>query len=473
MNAIDPFSLEKTLSKIIQGQSDLETAQQAQQELLQPVNTNLLNEGQGFKGLWSNPTDNQRQGILQTGLSLLSTHDTNNLSQRIGQAIGQGMSSIQEGRQLDQKRQLSQSGLDIQRLQGRQQHNQAMAGIGIQLNQQQVEMANRLADMQREERHRVEDRAFDLHKDALKRGEIDQLGTFTFLDGGEERHIPVGRTGESIVLLNDNKTPLFDALTDEQIMGGTYTPASSGGFNLEFGEDGQLKRFSTGRGTTGRPTKHQLESSEMVSELPGASTLGIGILNDPSLEKVVGPVQSIFGLTGESGLTKAVVSPEARTAASKMQNYSILSALPFARTLAPVTEVDLESLKVAKGMDTSLHPSEIANVFWTQQMPAVGNLIFAKKSAQQGFNVADGVNAHSRFAEGLYNEQFRTAGSVGPVTLKRMREVLPPANKAVKGKGYFVTQDGKLMSQELVNIFVDQTRSSPEEVIDVLGLRPY
>lgn len=255
MNAIDPFSLEEMLSKIIQGQSDLEAAQQAQQELIQPVNTNLLNEGQGFKGLWSDPTDNQRQGILQTGLSLLSTHDTNNLSQRIGQAIGQGMSSIREGRELDQKRQLSQSGLDIQRLQGRQQHNQAMAGIGIQLDKSQTDAENRRIDMLLEERR---------HQENLNK----PTGTanLEYSDNGVTRMMPVERRGTGLFVLGTD-IPIGDALTEEQLSSGVISTGRPSKTEISFDPDTGKFVMTEGNfsslGGVGDPTKLNKEISKV------------------------------------------------------------------------------------------------------------------------------------------------------------------------------------------------------------------
>ena len=59
----------------------------------------FLNEGQGFMDAFKNPGAGQRQFAINAGLSLLSSGGTQDLSQRIGHALGAGVQGMQAARQ--------------------------------------------------------------------------------------------------------------------------------------------------------------------------------------------------------------------------------------------------------------------------------------------------------------------------------------------------------------------------------------
>ena len=61
--------------------------------------TKFLKEGQSFSEVFSKPGEGQRAFAFNAGLALLSSSGTNNLSQRIGQALGSGMQGMQAARQ--------------------------------------------------------------------------------------------------------------------------------------------------------------------------------------------------------------------------------------------------------------------------------------------------------------------------------------------------------------------------------------
>ena len=61
----------------------------------------FLREGQGFMDAFKNPGEGQRQFALKAGLSLLSSGGTQDLSQRIGHALGAGVQGMQGARQAE------------------------------------------------------------------------------------------------------------------------------------------------------------------------------------------------------------------------------------------------------------------------------------------------------------------------------------------------------------------------------------
>tara|TARA_R110001599_G_scaffold205061_1_gene402236 strand:- start:271 stop:2127 length:1857 start_codon:yes stop_codon:yes gene_type:complete len=64
-------------------------------------NQRFLREGQGFMDAFKNPGEGQRQFAIKAGLSLLSSGGTQDLSQRIGHALGSGVQGMQQARQAE------------------------------------------------------------------------------------------------------------------------------------------------------------------------------------------------------------------------------------------------------------------------------------------------------------------------------------------------------------------------------------
>lgn len=61
----------------------------------------FLKEDQSFMDAFTDPSEAQRAFAFNAGLALLSSSGTNNLSQRIGQALGSGMEGMQKARQAE------------------------------------------------------------------------------------------------------------------------------------------------------------------------------------------------------------------------------------------------------------------------------------------------------------------------------------------------------------------------------------
>ena len=103
-------SLQADVSNIKNLAAQQDAALQAQQlAALQTPNQRFLNEGQTFMDAFKNPGAGQRQFAIKAGLSLLSSGGTQDLSQRIGHALGAGVQGMQAEREkvLSKEQQLS------------------------------------------------------------------------------------------------------------------------------------------------------------------------------------------------------------------------------------------------------------------------------------------------------------------------------------------------------------------------------
>lgn len=63
--------------------------------------TKFLKKGQSFMDAFTDPSEAQRAFAFNAGIALLSSNGTNDLSQRIGQALGSGMQGMQATRQAE------------------------------------------------------------------------------------------------------------------------------------------------------------------------------------------------------------------------------------------------------------------------------------------------------------------------------------------------------------------------------------
>ena len=78
-----------------------ELAERQSKSITNRPRTKFLKEDQSFAEAFSEPSEAQRAFAFNAGLALLSSSGTNNLSQRIGQALGSGMQGMQSARQAE------------------------------------------------------------------------------------------------------------------------------------------------------------------------------------------------------------------------------------------------------------------------------------------------------------------------------------------------------------------------------------
>tara|TARA_R110002153_G_scaffold268401_1_gene433149 strand:+ start:27 stop:1181 length:1155 start_codon:yes stop_codon:yes gene_type:complete len=114
-----PLPTLQSLQGDVQGIRDAYAAEQEAildyqtKSLPQRSRTKFLNPGQSFADAFSKPSEAQRAFAFNAGLALLSSSGTNNLSQRIGQALGSGMEGMQKERERKLTLEQQQSKLNL------------------------------------------------------------------------------------------------------------------------------------------------------------------------------------------------------------------------------------------------------------------------------------------------------------------------------------------------------------------------
>lgn len=105
---------------------DLQNQQLQAQQNYSSLNTGVPSmafrrEGQTFGEAFKDPSAAQRNAIIQFGLGLAGSDSTKNLSQRLAQALGPGIQTLQATRQAEQTKDLNESKAELARLQLQQQ----------------------------------------------------------------------------------------------------------------------------------------------------------------------------------------------------------------------------------------------------------------------------------------------------------------------------------------------------------------
>ena len=145
------------LRALQQQMMDLQNRQLLQQKAIGALDTGLPStafrkEGQSFFDAIRSPSPAQRNFITNVGLSLMTSKATDGLSQRIGQALGPGIQTLQATRQAEQAKDLAKSRSEL---------------AGLQLQQQQLQ---KQFDLQKTiaEESRLRGTAPDLDRESTK-----------------------------------------------------------------------------------------------------------------------------------------------------------------------------------------------------------------------------------------------------------------------------------------------------------------
>ena len=257
-------------------------------------NQRFLKEGQGFMDAFKNPGEGQRAFAIKAGLSLLSSGGTQDLSQRIGHALGAGVQGMQGARQAEidsaakvaqaqQARLTGEAGIIKQDMSFGDQRaaykaNQLAAAAAVDqknynrtrdaLSQGNVEEAreiaktNLIAKTVRDDRVREENRviAAKKQKDTLLQQAITQQGiqdrfAITELRLGEEKPSAQLKTINEIATLRENgetdKANLLQAYYNKQTaLSSTVRTVDPNTGEIRFETSSKIPKYTGGVGET-------------------------------------------------------------------------------------------------------------------------------------------------------------------------------------------------------------------------------
>ena len=413
----------------------------------------LLQENQTMGQFFKDPSEAQRAFMVNFGLKLAAGDSTKDLSARLAESLGQGVSALQASRASDIKQKQIQAKSQIEQLalqqEGLADRFSKYKDITSLENQQQT------LDLQRE---RFESPTYappELSKlQDLRSGLQGQLSL-------EQDPVERQRLEKRIFEIDTKLAPrdVVDPIT------------------------GQVLRPRT----TKAPTKTQLDLS---SEMAGATTLASKVANviyDPvAFEKSIGGREYAIPGVGPA-LTKIdeLRDPDVAGYVARRERIAVDLALPFMRSLAPVTNEDSKLLQMTKGFEMRLSPEQAQKKWEREMLPENAALIYSNNMEYKGENPEQGperaaVNmlkyAEKSFGDAMagrkmtiYNQAQQTE------RLNDLLAMYPSTSQAsnLQGSNGAYELNGRVISDQFIMNAAKSYDVTPDDLVSVLGIKPF
>lgn len=432
----------------------------------------FLNEGQGFMDAFKNPGAGQRQFAINAGLSLLSSGGTQDLSQRIGHALGAGVQGMQAARQGE---------LDVAS-KAAQAKQAALAGEGEGLVQEGA-FSRDINSLRESQALQARNEATD----ALEREKFE----FT---KSKPPFAPDAMTKlqERRRELQASLTTLTDPAAIEQANQDIFEINNKLSAKDYYDPVRQVMVRASGRSS--KPTQLTKQTIDLMGSISGASQIaneGMGLVYDRTQEKVFGRLQNIPFLGQANQTARALLNQEVSNFLEAKERYSINAMLPFARTLAPVTEIDTKMLQKTKGMLEKSDINAQIKEFETKALPDLARMIFDSNMAYKAGD-AEGVEGQVYgpqvaaqnqliFAETSLNGALAGQSYEGQTVpemderTNRLLDMYPSigVSRNLSGTDGVYSYNGKVVSQNFINRVSKQYGLSPADFMRFESISAY
>ena len=428
----------------------------------------FLREGEGFMDAFKNPGAGQRQFAINAGLSLLSSGGTQDLSQRIGHALGAGVQGMQAARQGE---------LDVAS-QAAKAKQAALAGEGQGLAQE-VEFGRDLATLRSEKaKEQREIEKADLTKE---RFEFDK---YKF----ENPNITESTVGK----LQDRRTDLSKqlALSADPVQSENLQKQIEE-INIELSADEYYDPESGAlikkQGATKFPPKTQLDLSDELAKSGSLSRRASEVIyNKSAIDADVGGREYVIPGVGEliTGV-KRLANPEIANYVAQRRRFNVANALGDMRILAPVTDTDSKLLIMNKGFDDEMNPIQSMREWETRMLPENAALIYQKNMEYKGSNPNQGP-AKAAINRLIYAEaNFEDSMNGYPMTnfspadqakrLQGMLEMYPTTSEAgeLAGNPDAFEFNGRVVSSKFLESLSNSTGLNVEEIAEIYNVKQY
>jgi len=509
---------------LIAQQAQLRQNALAQQEALQASTEAItkrprqrfLNEGQGFMDAFKNPGAGQRQFAINAGLSLLSSGGTQDLSQRIGHALGTGVQGMQAARQgeLDvasqaAKAQQAALGLQATNLNTELGFTKDLMALDRQEKSDQAAIAKAQADTAEKKTAlevAAQKTAFSQMSDAGKaqqqiQNAIENKDYSLAAQIQTDYEKSTGVTGNKVTQAYDSikgiraenaqltklGTPEALAqieLNNSQIADQRRLAAGSGGQVIEMRdrETGEVT-FSMGSGgaktaLNQRKLEVGLMDKQWMSDLIGSvnaeqdivDTIG-EVIFSPNYKDVSGKFEGAVLESDVFGpIWNLAQQAPTRLLYRKVDELSTRLALPQTRFFKPLSNTEWPIVRGAFKIPLGLDQDQVQDLFVTTRIPlilATTASAYNRKNPEMGTTA--GTAASLEFASDtmvsyiqkglpLQAQDMETFGKEGYLNNNAdyaLKTWFPSADPALKNQGYILGQNNKLYTKDVVNAYVE------------------
>ena len=452
-----------------------EAFQKSTEAITQRPRQRFLNEGQGFMDAFKNPGAGQRQFAINAGLALLSSGGTQDLSQRIGHALGAGVQGMQQARQgeLDVASRLAQA-------------EQAKLGLEEKGLTREVGFTKTLMDLDASTAAAAT-AATKAEADLVRQNAVQDRQVATFLQGQTTfnqaqntikptQKVVFGPSGVNEEVYTDANGNFVTAnripLSDDQVSRMGQRPSTTAGFQITTNKDGETVITQGGpvkgqAGNLGTAKPAGLETVDFMKNAQDDATALTSIADiilSPGFEDIQG---SFEGLAYKSEFLSGFAPNEQRMLNSQLSKLDNLIAIKNSDFMKPMSDKDWPIIQQIFQTDRRLDQAETIDVMVAQKIPA------AAEAIERGWN-AENVKLQSRGLPGMTGPQARM-GFASSVMLPFMQKAVLPLNSNAtsasmkKAINTFPKPDSSLIGQGFF-YSAKLNRVIPKEAIESLAL---
>ena len=453
-----------------------EAYQKSTEAITQRPRQRFLKEGQGFMDAFKNPGAGQRQFAINAGLALLSSGGTQDLSQRIGHALGAGVQGMQQARQgeLDVASRLAQA-------------EQAKLGLEEKGLTREVGFTKTLMDLDASTAAAAT-AATKAEADLVTQTALQDRQMTTFIQGQNTynqaqntikptQKVVFGPNGVNEEVYTDANGNFVTAnripLSDDQVSRMGQRPSTTAGFqittNPETGETvitqgGPVKGQAGNLGTVKPAGLETVDFMKNAQDDATALTSIADIILSPGFESIQG---SFEGLAYKSEFLSGFAPTEQRMLNSQLSKLDNLIAIKNSDFMKPMSDKDWPIIQQIFQTDRRLDQAETIDVMVAQKIPAAADAI------ERGWN-AENVKLQSRGLPGMTGSQARMgfATSVMLPFMQRAKlplESTPTSASMTKAINTFPKADSSLMGQGFF-YSTKLKRVIPKEAIEYLAV---
>lgn len=452
-----------------------EAFQTSTEAITQRPRQRFLNEGQSFMDAFKNPGAGQRQFAINAGLALLSSGGTQDLSQRIGHALGAGVQGMQQARQgeLDVASRLAQA-------------EQAKLGLEEKGLTREVGFTKTLMDLDTSTAEAAA-ATTKAEADLVRQTAVQDMTATTFIQGQNTynqaqntikptQKVVFGSNGVNQDVYTNADGNFVTAnripLTGPQISNMGPKPSTTAGFQITTNKDGDTV-ITQGGAVKGQPGNLGTAKPAALAPIDYMANAqddaqALSFIADIVLSPAFEDIQGTFeGPVSQLPFVSGALTPERRKLNSQLTKLDNLIAIKNSDFMKPMSDKDWPIIQDIFTTDRQLDQSEVIDVMVVQKIPLAIDAFERgwneeyQKLQSRGLPSMTGSQARMSFASSVLVPFMQRAAlplqaDPNSASMRKAINTFPKPDSSLIGQGFFYS--AKL------------NRVIPKEAIEALAL---